>query len=97
MKIEMLRSLETVALPAEDERRIRLVSGGIRIRWRSGVALWQWPVAVEVDGQGWQQRRAIPDATRAGLLALFLGAALFVGLAWLIKNRNSTGEKQRDT
>lgn len=70
----------------------------IGLRWPGGGWLWQFPLAVEVEGAGEEPRRLpIPDATRTVLWFLYALVSLFIAAAilslWLQRRNRQSAKK----
>jgi hypothetical protein len=79
MKVRLVRSSVEVDMPAQDGRRITLMSGGVVVGWRGGGIIWQHPLAVQVEQGGVTQRIPIYDVTWRAIAGVALaGLALVV-------------------
>jgi hypothetical protein len=82
MSLEAFENTIPVHLPADDPRQVTLRSGGLRLRWPGGGAVWQRPLAVVVQWDDETHHLPIPDATWRVVAAIWLAGLLAVGLLW---------------
>jgi hypothetical protein len=87
MGIRIKRLQHPLALPADDERQITLVSQAVGLGWRRGGLIWQRPLAVEVQRGTERQRIRIYDVTTLARLLLWLVALVVVLLLMLRQRR----------